>query len=174
MTAEALLEQQRQFRCELMRGEVRETAPAGMEHADIAGNIYFRLRGHVEPNRLGRVYTAEAGFLTARDPDTVRATDVAFVKADRLGSGRPKGYFPGAPDLAVELMSPNDSAEELHEKVAEHLDAGSTEVWGVRPKPTCITVHRPDHTARTRKAADTLTCPDLLPGFELTVRDIFG
>ncbi len=106
-TAEQLLATNLQH-CELIAGELVMMSPAGFDHGRFASRIVTALENHVSRQGLGIVTTAEAGFQLARDPDTVRAPDVAFVRADRIPPGGVKGYFQGAPDLAVEVVSPSD------------------------------------------------------------------
>ena len=101
-------------------------SPAGFDHGRFASRIDAALENHVSRHGLGVVTTAEAGFQVAHDPDTVRAPDVAFVRAHRIPSGGVKGFFQGAPDLAVEVVSPSDRASEVTAKVQEvlHRDKG--------------------------------------------------
>ncbi|MHC4934337.1 MAG: Uma2 family endonuclease, partial [Planctomycetota bacterium] len=106
-TAEQLLRAGDIGRCELVRGELRMMIPPGFAHGRITIKLTGPILKHVEANGLGIVVAAETGFLLARDPDTVRAPDIAFVRAAR-GPGPERGYFPGAPDLAVEVLSPDD------------------------------------------------------------------
>jgi hypothetical protein len=97
------------FRYELVQGELRRMNPAGNVHGRIAVRITWRLAQYVEENRLGTVYAAETGFRLASDPDTVRAPDVAFVSQARVEAvGEVEGFWPEAPDLAVEVVSPGD------------------------------------------------------------------
>ena len=98
------------MRSELVKGGLREMPPAGSEHGAIAMNIGISLGSHVKVNGLGRVYTAETGFRLSSDPDTVRAPDAAFVSRERVeAAGRVTGFWPGPPDLAVEVVFPNDT-----------------------------------------------------------------
>ena len=107
-------------RHELVAGELRTMAPSGSEHGWIVVRVTSPLDQHVGAHKLGLVYGAKTGFLLARQPDTVRAADVAFVRRDRvLAAGDVKCYWPGAPDLAVEVVSPSDLYTEVDEKVAE-------------------------------------------------------
>lgn len=113
-------------RRELVRGMPRAMAPAGFEHGDIGFNLGAMLREQIRKAHLGRIVGAATGFVLARDPDIVRAPDVAFVSQARLDqTGIPKQFFPGAPDLAVELVSPSDTIEEIEEKVDDFLAAGT-------------------------------------------------
>jgi Uma2 family endonuclease len=126
---------------------------------------------HVVPRRLGRLL-GETGFVLARNPDTVRAPDLAFVRRGRLPE-RTIGmvYIDGAPDLAVEVLSPSDSAIDMEDKVAEYLGAGGRLVWVVNPKRRTITVHAPEVPPRTLHEHETLDGGEVLPGFTCVVRD---
>ena len=123
--------------------------------------------------RLGTVVAAETGFVLARDPDTVRAPDIAFLGATRP-SGPQRGYYPGAPDLAVEVLSPDDRPSYVVEKVAEWLEAGTIAVWVIDPRTRTVTVHSAGELAGVLEESDVLTGGILLPGFALAVRDIFS
>src|SRR6266568_2091390 len=98
------------FRYELVRGELRKMSPSGADHGDVAAVIVWSLLNHVRKNRLGKVYTADAGFRIGRGPDTVLAPDAAFVRAARVVKTRK--FFEGPPDLAIEVVSPGDSYTE--------------------------------------------------------------
>ena len=97
------------LRRELVRGVVRTMAPAGSVHGRAAVNPAWPLAGHVKSQNLRVVYAAETGFKTSSNPDSVRAPDVAFVRRERVEAvGETEGYWPGAPDLAAEVVSPSD------------------------------------------------------------------
>ncbi len=114
------------------------------------------------------------GFILARNPDTVRAADVAFVRQSRIAEiGIPQFYFPGAPDLAVEVVSPNDRPNEVEAKVQDWLSHGTLMVWVVDPRRRTVAVHRSPADVRELGATDFLEAPDLLPGFGLGVGEIF-
>ena len=114
------------YRYELVKGELIKMPPAGAEHGGVSIKIASRLNVYVEAHKLGAVFAAETGFWLRRDPDTVRAPDAAFLTQERLSEGRlPKGYFEGAPDLVVEVVSPNDTASEVQAKVEDWLRAGA-------------------------------------------------
>jgi Uma2 family endonuclease len=173
-TAEQLLHASGLGRCELLRGELVMMSPAGSRHGAIAARMAHLLLNFVEPQALGEVLGAETGFLIASDPDTVRAPDAAFIRADRVTDGLPQGFFPGAPDLAVEVLSPDDRASEVLAKVEDWLSAGCHAVWVVDPKTRTVTVYRSSGDAVVLKTTDTLTGGDLLPGLELPVANIFA
>lgn len=144
MTADELLRMPDDgYRYELVKGELRGMPPAGGEHGKIALKFGSRLLNYVEANNLGVVFAAETGFKIASNPDTVRAPDAAFVRLDRLPeTGLPKGYWPGAPDLAVEVISPGDIYGEVEEKVNEWLDAGTRMVIVANPRNRTLKVYR--------------------------------
>jgi Uma2 family endonuclease len=173
-SAEQLLEASGLGRCELVRGELVMMSPAGSEHGYIIMNLSLPLAAHVKEHGLGVVFAAETGFQIARDPDTVRAPDVAFVRAERIGRRPGKGFFQGAPDLAVEVVSPTDRAGEVLAKVGEWLDAGSRAVWVVDPESRTVLVYRGRSDVRTLGAGDALDGGDVVPGFTLPVAEVFG
>jgi Uma2 family endonuclease len=130
---------------ELVRGELRRVSPPGHQHGRVAAEILTRITEFVREGRLGETYAAETGFLLRRAPDTVRAPDAAFVSASRLASILlpPGGYFPGPPDLAVEVTLPSDTYSEVEEKVASWLEAGCRVVVVLDPQRQTAKVYRP-------------------------------
>jgi Uma2 family endonuclease len=172
-TAEELFHTPGLGRCELLRGELIMMSPAGSEHGMIALQVGRLLLEFVKSQGLGVVLGAETGFRIAGNPDTVRAPDVAFIQRDRVGGRLPKGFFPGAPDLAVEVLSPDDRAGEVLDKVQDWLNAGSVAVWIVDPKTQTVTVYGADRKAVMLTSCDVLTGGDLLPGFSTPVAELF-
>lgn len=172
-TAEQLAAARSLGRCELVRGELIMMSPAGWHHGVIASRIGALLRDFVQNHELGEVAAAETGFLIERNPDTVRAPDVGFVRRDRLINAPQRGYFPGAPDLAVEVLSPDDSAADTNAKVQEWLHAGTTQVWVVDPKHCTVTVYERNMPWRSVAADQELTGGTLLPGFGMRISDLF-
>lgn len=175
VTAEELLRLPgRGRRYELVKGELRSMPPAGGEHGVVAGEFLGRIREHVRAHRLGLVFAAETGFRLARDPDTVRAPDVAFVAAGRLPGDRPPATFPElAPDLVVEVVSPFDTASEVEEKVLEWLRAGARLVWLAYPSTRTVGVYRALDSIRLLTQDDRLDGEDVLPGFSCPVSELF-
>ena len=176
MTAEELLGKPEDgFRYELVKGEARRMTPAGNIHGYTAMKLGSRLEQFVRTNNLGRVYAAETGFKLSSDPDTVRAPDAAFVSQTRLDEvGEVPGYWPGAPDLAVEVVSPSDTHAEVTEKSLSWLGAGCRMVLAVDPSQRAVTVYRSRENIRILTEEDTIDGADVIPGFGLPVAEVFG
>ncbi len=161
-------------RAELVRGDLIVMTPAGGRHGQVAHRVGLVVGNHVLDRNLGRVFAAETGFLLQRGPDTVRAPDVAFVAADRLAAAEiPAGFLEMAPDLAVEVVSPNDSATAVQAKVDDWLRAGTRLVWVVDPETRSVTVHRPAHAAAVFPESNTLDGAPVFSDFNVPVRDLF-
>lgn len=162
------------LRNELVRGEVRWMAPAGNVHGRIAVNVTTPLDQHVRENDLGLVFAAETGFKIESGPDTVRAPDVAFVRRERVEEvGEVEGFWPGAPDLAVEVVSPNDLYTEVEEKVADWVGAGAGIVVVVNPRNKTVAVRHSQTEIIILGEDGTLDGDEIVPGWSLAVRDIF-
>lgn len=105
-------------RYRLIAGELRTMSPAGSQHGFVADNVAHYLNCFIRPRRLGKIFAAGTGFVVQRNPDTVLASDVSFVLRDHIpAGGPPREFFPGPPDLAVEVISPSDRQDEIDEKV---------------------------------------------------------
>ena len=175
MTAAELYELPNTERFELIRGELVEMAPTGFDHSDIAAELISRVRMFAREHGLGRVTGEGAGYRLEADPDVVLAPDVAFVRADRLPPREDRrGYLPLAPDLVVEVISPSDRAGQVLAKVNLYLTAGVPLLWLVDPEQQTVAAFTPDRPARVYSAPDTLTGADVLPGFELPIRELFS
>lgn len=176
ITADELLEMPDDgIRRELVEGELREMTPAGFQHGRIAGNIAGELRNHVRAHDLGVMATAEAAYRLSVDPDTVRSPDVSYVRRERIEElGDPTGFWPGAPDLAVEVISPTDRYSEVLEKVGDYVDAGTPLVVVVDPPARSVTVYRSRTDLIVLTEDDVLEGGDVVPGWKLPVREIFA
>ena len=161
---------------ELVRGELVAVSPAGGAHGILALELAVALRSHVRDRRLGRVYADGTGFVLARNPETMRGPDVAFVSRERDPAlGKHDGFIPCAPDLAVEIVSPDNTLNELFDKAAEYLAAGTTVVWVVDPRERSRAVHVITRGGReTLGATDVVRGGELLPGFELNLSELFA
>ena len=149
-------------------------APAGFDHGRFASNIVAALKNYLSRRKLGVVATAETGFQISSNPDTVRAPDVAFVRTERIPSGGVKGFFPGPPDLAVEVVSPSDRTEAVAAKAQDWLLAGAVCVWVIDPEDRTVTIHQSRNKNVVLTSTDTLDGGDLLPGFSLPVDKVFA
>lgn len=147
--------------------------PAGSEHGGIIGNLTILLGTFVKKRKSGRIFGAETGFFIHRNPDTVRAPDVAFVRIERLSAKLPRGFFEGPPDLAVEVLSPDDRPGYVRAKVRDWLDAGCLAVWIVDPADETVTIHETGRDAVVLHKEDTLIDSRVLPGFSVAVNEIF-
>ena len=176
MTADELLALPRgEFRYELVNGELKKMSPAGQKHGRITVRLTEPLSKHVRENQLGQVYAAETGFKLKSNPDTVRAADIAFIRRERLEAlGETESYWPGAPDLAVEVNSPSDTVLEVEKKVIEWLEFGSRMVWVVSSKMNTVTVYRSMREIVILTEADTLDGADVIPGFQMELRRYLG
>jgi Uma2 family endonuclease len=162
------------FRYELVKGELRKMSPSGWEHGVIVVNVTVLLAPYVKANKLGVCSGAETGFKIASDPDTVRAPDLAFVSQDRIPEGGvPKKFWPGAPDLAVEVLSPGDTRAEVDEKVKDWLQAGARAVWVINPKRRSVSVYSPATDVTRLSEGDELEGGEVVPGFRCKVSEIF-
>jgi Uma2 family endonuclease len=162
-------------RHELVAGELRTLAPSGGQHGRIAMKLSIPLGQYVYAHDLGEMFGAEAGFKIGENPDTVRAPDVAFVRRERvLAIGDVQGYVPGAPDLAVEVISPGDLYTEVDEKIAMWLEAGVRMVLAVDPRRRTVAVHRPGQPVRLLTERDDIDGEDVVPGWRLSVREVFA
>lgn len=176
VTAEELLRMPEDgFRYELVRGELRRMTPAGNIHGRVAMNFGILLGNYVKAHDLGVVYAAETGFRLATDPDTVRAPDVAFVSKERVEAvGEVEGFWPEAPELAVEVISPGDTYAEVEEKVFGWLDSGTKMVIIVNPSKHSATVYKSLTDITALAEDDILDFEDVVPGFRLAIREIFA
>src|SRR5262245_54075694 len=161
---------------ELDAGELIEMAATGDRHGLVTNWLAFLITGHVVERDLGEVTAAETGFVLFTNPktgrDTVRAPDVASISKARLIPTTGK-FFRLAPDLAVEVVSPGDSARYIRRKVEQYLRAGTRLVWIVYPDDKLVDVYQPGQDVKTYRPGDTLDGGDVLIGFQLAVSAIF-
>ena len=176
MTAEELWQLSPEERHgELIRGEFFAMSPAGHTHGSIGATLLILIGQYVRQHKLGKLYTAETGFILSRNPDTVRAPDAAFVTAERAAQQeKQSGFFDGAPDLAVEVISPSEKVDDIEEKLIDYLEAGVRLVWLVYPRTKTVAVYRSLTSAEILTANDTLDGGDVLPGFTTAVAEIFA
>ena len=158
---------------ELILGRVVRMNPPGGRHGALSTRLAILIGQYVEANELGVLLTP-AGFKLSTNPDTVREPDLAFVTRERVPrTGVPVGFWPGPPDLAVEILSPDDRPRETREKVRDYLEHGVRLVWIVDPRKRTVTVHRPQVVPETLGAGDALDGEDVLPGFNCAIDRFF-
>ena len=162
------------LRGELIRGVFCETTPPGKIHAFVASKLGFLLQTFVSPRRLG-VVTSKIGVWIERDPDTVRAPDIAFfsIEKEPPGAETSRGYSTAVPDLVVEVASPSDTPAAMREKALMWLSYGARMVWNVHPDTRTVDVYRPNRTIITLSEGETLDGYDVIPGFACMVNEIF-
>ncbi len=174
VTADELLRMPREdgVRYELIRGVLVPKMPAGDRHGEAVTMTNYALTGYVIAADYGSVRSGEPGYRLERDPDTVRAPDVAWFAPGRLPGGI-QGYPDLAPDLAVEVKSPRNSSPEMAAKAAMWLSYGSQQAWVEDPERTTIAIFRPGEPPVALGEDDILDGGDLLPGFSTPVWRLF-
>lgn len=173
MTAEELFNLPDDFyRHELLKGELLTMSPPGPEHGFVIGNLSALLHAHLKANNLGHLYVGDTGFKLESNPDTVLAPDVSFVVRERVGTPSPFYYF-GAPDLAVEVLSPSDRKTKVERKTTLWLELGARSVWNVNPRRRTVEVVRADGKRWLFHESDELV-DDTVPGFRVAVSQIFS
>jgi Uma2 family endonuclease len=160
-------------RAELVKGELVRMTPTGHPHGHYEVNFVLSLGAFVRQHKLGRVLSGEVGLYTQRDPDTVRGADVAFISNERLAQGQSQGYLDVAPELIVEIMSPDDRWSKVMEKLEEYFAAGVRTVWVADPRLQCLYVYRSLTEVERLTVEDELSGGDVLPGFTVSVAELF-
>jgi Uma2 family endonuclease len=162
-------------RLELIRGELKVMSPTKPLHGILCARLAAALINFVEANELGMAFGAETGFVVEQDPDSVLGVDASFVSRERLAAVETfEKFFPFAPDLAVEVLSPSNTVSEIDEKITMYFAAGSRLVWIVKPKQRTIAVYNSPSDVRTLGEHDTLDGGDVLPGFTLKLSKLFA
>jgi len=168
-TEELLLDPEKEY--EMVDGQPEEKIMGGAKHGGVGVCLIIRLGSHVEANRLGGVYGPDTTFRIGKN---IRLPDVAFVSASRIpADGEPEGTWELAPDLAVEIISPNDLWEKVISKVEEYFAAGVRQVWLISPTYRTLTVHHAPTQTTTLTENDELASDDLVPGFRLKLHELF-
>jgi Uma2 family endonuclease len=175
MTADELFEMEKdEYRYELIQGRLKRMAPTGGGHSRIEAGLIARLWLHARTNEYGDVYSSDAGFVFAHNPDTVLSPDAAFLRHDRVPSPEEhERFLTVVPDLAVEIISPSDRMPQVREKAEYYIEAGVRLVWVVNPRNRTVTVYSPDSPPHMLNQDDELDGGDVLPDFHLTVSEIF-
>lgn len=159
--------------CELSRGRLVLREPTSVYHGVTAARLTTLLDAYVAQHALGAVFTAEAGFVLTRNPDTVRAPDVAFVRANRMADVPADQFFEGAPDLAIEVLSPSNRTPDLLQKITQYFAAGCALVWVVDYRTRSVIVHTPGNDPRRLAEHEMLDGASVVPGFRCAVHLLF-
>lgn len=156
---------------EIVDGKVEIKEMAGARHGGIAARTIIKIGIYLESNPIGSLYTADTTFSIGEND---RMPDVSFVSAKRIPeTGEPEGKWEIAPDLAIEVVSPTDVYSKILKKIREYLKAGVKEVWLVEPEFHTVAVYKPPMKSETLTIEDTLSCEEMLPGFQLPLKEIF-
>ncbi len=160
-------------RTELVKGELVRMAPTGYLHGYVESKFSKVLGIFVDERKLGHILTGEVGLYTGRDPDTVRGADVAFISNERLAQVQSHSYLDVAPELIVEVMSPDDRWYDVNDKLAEYFDVGVQIVWVADPQRRQVRVYRSLTEMEILSVDDTLSGGEALPGFNVAVVELF-
>jgi Uma2 family endonuclease len=160
--------------CELVDGRIVPLRPRGRIHGRPEARLTSRLLNFVESHDRGEVLAGEIGIYIRRNPDTVRAADVVFISHNRMARCKGEGYLDVAPEIVVEVLSPNDHRGDLAEKIQDYFSAGVDRVWVLDSRQRCISVYRALSNIRELRPGDVLIEEELLPGFRLAVGDLFS
>lgn len=159
--------------CELVEGRIVPMTPTGDEHGGIEANFAAELKAFVRAHKLGKIRVGEVGIYIRRNPDTVRAADVLFISHERYARKKSAGFLDVAPDLVVEILSPNDSWSEVTQKLREYFAIGVRLVWIVDPQTRNVYAYRSLTDVREFTENDDLPGDDVLPGFSVKVAQLF-
>lgn len=159
---------------ELDEGRLICLSPAAPLSSVVAGNVFGAMYLFVRQRSLGICFMADAGFRLASDPDTVRAPDIAFVRTERIPAGGipRRSFWPGAPDLAVEVLSPSNRPGEMWRRIGDLLNAGTRLVWVIDPERRTALIIRPSGDTTPIGEDGVLDGEDVLPGFALPLRAV--
>ncbi|HEY0376729.1 MAG TPA: Uma2 family endonuclease [Pyrinomonadaceae bacterium] len=163
---------------EVMKGEL-VVSPAGIEHEEIGVRLIVALAGFVRKQKLGVVCGSSAGYWMhpeGSQPRNFLSPDVSFIAKERLGGAKraPKKFFDGAPDLVVEILSPSDTVERLHDKIVDYFENGARLLWVVNPEEQFVPVYHSSQPDQLLRGADTLSGEQIIPGFTLPVSELFA
>lgn len=160
--------------CELVEGRIVPLSPTGFLHGDFELELGGALRAWARETGRGRAVSGEVGIYVRHDPDTVRAADLLYISHERLAGRTPSGYLDVAPELVVEILSPDDRWNEVMEKLAEYFAAGVDRVWVVAPKLRSVFSYCSLTESRQVGEGDILSDEEILPGFSLPVAQLFA
>jgi len=161
------------YKRELLHGEI-VMSPAGFDHGRKIARFMTVLANFVYQHKLGEIFDGQTGFrMKSLD---VLSPDISFVSMDRLIKlgGNPEGFFEGAPDLAIEFLSPSDPKKRLRDKLKQYLENSTRLAWVMDSKKRTIAVHRPGESERVLAESAELSGEDVVPGFAISVASVFA
>jgi Uma2 family endonuclease len=173
MTGEELARRPDLNPCELVNGRVVPMAPAGHIHGAAESRLDVKLALYAEETGSGRVMVGEVGIYTGRDPDTVRGADIVFISHERYARRGPSAFLDIAPELVLEILSPEDRPGQVKQKIQEYLAIGVDRVWFVDPRRRSVVVYRSSGQVETLAVGDVLRDEEILPGFSLPLSELF-
>jgi Uma2 family endonuclease len=174
ITGEALAEIGDIGRCELVEGRIVMRSPTSWRHGKYERRFGQMLGDFVDEHRLGEVMVGEVGIYTRRNPDTVRGADVVFVSKERLAQVKSASFLDVAPELVVEVMSPDDRWSEVKQKIREYFDSGVSQVWVADPADKTVSIYRSLTEIHLLSENDSLSGEEVLPGFNVPVASLFA
>ncbi len=174
VTGEALAAMGDIGRSELVEGKIIMRSPTGWPHGKCERRFGHALGSFVDERHLGAVLVGEVGIYTRRDPDTVRGADVIFISNERLAQLKSTSFLDVAPELIVEIMSPDDRWSEVRQKIREYFAIGARLVWVADPSDKTVSVYRSPTEVRVLAESDRLTGEEVLPGFSVPVASLFA
>jgi len=174
ITAEEFLHWPDEGRCELVKGKIVHLTASRPLHGLVEVRLSSRLFNYADSTGRGHVLGGEVGLWVRRCPDTVRGADLLFISRERWARRNPEGFLDVAPEIVIEILSPDDRRGEVHEKLEEYLDLGVDLVWIVDPEFRCVLAYRGSLFDVERfEEGDLLRDEEILPGFSLAVADLF-
>ena len=161
-------------RYELVNGELIIVGNSGMEHGNLGAFLCGLLEIYARRNKLGLTFDSSTAF--TMKTGNKRSPDVSFVAKDRLRGLKklPKGFFQGAPDLAVEIISPSNTFDEIHTKIVEYFDGGSKLVWVIHPDEESVLVYHKPQPDKLLQRSDSLDGETIIPGFTVPLAELFA
>ena len=174
MTGEELARHPELDPCELVNGRVVPMAPAGDIHGSVELRVGAKLLAYADETGRGVARSGEVGIYTSHDPDTVRGADALFISHERYSERTLRAFLDVAPELVVEIRSPDDRPGEMQKKIQEYLAIGVDRVWIVDPRRQQVQIHRSSEPVEILEIGDTLRDEEILPGFSLPLSELFG
>jgi Uma2 family endonuclease len=162
------------FPSELVRGRIVEMNVPYPRHGQVCARVSFLIQQYLQEHDIGHVITNDGGVVVERGPDTVRGPDVTFISYQKVPKGPlPRKYFENAPELVIEVLSPDDRWGKVLQKVGEYLTAGIGVVCVIDPESKTVQLHFPSKPPQTLTTEDELSFAEILPGLTIPVRRIF-